>query len=182
LKDSIQLTENVTNIKLKTFKEIPPTFRLLDRKIENNGRILLRFNKPIENPSLRITDNPDLESRKLVEFNQTRDSAFIWLPELNFDTVSVEIVENKIPIDTTVLKRSQNTKYDRALVITDNLSNQRVDQVRNVVFTSSSPIKSVDPSKIKFYEDTTQRTNYQLSLDNNNLRKANLRFKWRSKR
>src|SRR5690606_19332589 len=98
LKDSIHLTENVTNIKLKTFKEIPPTFRLLDRKIENNGRILLRFNKPIENPSLRITDNPDLESRKLVEFNQTRDSAFIWLPELNFDTVSVEIVENKIPI------------------------------------------------------------------------------------
>src|SRR5690606_21031437 len=37
LEDSINLTQNISGIKLKTFKEIPPTFRLLDRKIENTG-------------------------------------------------------------------------------------------------------------------------------------------------
>src|SRR5690606_35577360 len=47
LKDSIHLTGDVTGIKLKTFKEIPVEFRLMDRKIENTGRILFIFNKSI---------------------------------------------------------------------------------------------------------------------------------------
>lgn len=182
LKDSIHLTGNVTGIKLKTFKEIPVEFRLLDRKIENTGRIVFAFNKPLERPALRIIDNSTLDAGKITEFTKNRDSALMWLPELTFDTVAVEISQNNIPIDTTVLKRSKNDKYERALNLTDNLSNQRVDNIRNIIITSSAPIRSADLSKIKLVEDSVSRTNFQLSLDSADQRKAYLKYRWRSKR
>jgi len=182
LKDSINLTNDIAGIKLKTFKEIPSQFRMLDRKIENTGRIIFLFNKPVSNPSIKILDNASLDESKITEFTKTRDSAFMWLPELTFDTLAVELSENSQPLDTVILKRGKNDKYERNITISDNLSNQRVDQVKNIIFTASAPIKSADPSKIKLTEDSTRRTNFQLSLDSADHRKAYLKYRWRPKR
>jgi len=182
LKDSIHLTGNISGIKLKTFKEIPATSRTLDRKIENTGRIIFLFNKPVSNPVLKIIDNANLNDSKITEFTKTRDSAYMWLPELTFDTLQVELSQNNQPLDTILLKRGKNDKYDREITITDNLSSQRVDAVKNIVLTASAPIQSADRSKIKLIEDSTSRTNFQLSLDSAHHRKAYLKYRWRSKR
>ncbi|MFB5945528.1 Ig-like domain-containing protein [Albibacterium profundi] len=180
--DSIYLDRNITGIKLKTFKEIPKDFRVLDRKIESSGRIMFVFNKSLKNPSLTILDDNELNTNKIAKFTPTRDSAYIWLPILEFDSVNVEIADENIALDTITLRRNQNDEYDRSITITDNLSNQRVDQVRNVIFTGSAPIQSADLSKITLIEDTTAQTNFQLSLDNENMRKAYLRYRWKPKR
>src|SRR5690606_6875296 len=105
-----------------------------------------------------------------------------WVPEFTFDTLAVEISQNNQPLDTVVLRRRSNEEYDRGIVISDNLSNQRVDQVKNIVLTASAPIKSADLSKIKLIEDSTSRTNYQLTLDSADQRKAILKYRWKSKR
>src|SRR5690606_6037483 len=94
LKDSIHLTGNVTGIKLQPFKAIPVEFRLLDRKIENTGRIVFAFNNALDRPVLRIIDNSTLDAGKITEFTKNRVSALMWLPELTFDTVAVEISRN----------------------------------------------------------------------------------------
>lgn len=182
LKDSIVLDKNISGIKLSTFKEIPANFRIIENKIESTGRILLSFNKPVENPTLKILNNTELDNNKLTEFTKMRDSAFIWLPELTFDTLEVELSQNSTPLDTILLRRSKNDKYDRSIIISDNLSSQRVDAVKNIVFTAAAPIESADISKIKLLEDTTRVNNFQLTLDNNNQRKANLTFRWRPRR
>jgi len=182
LKDSIVLDKNISGIKLSTFKEIPVNFRVLERKIENTGRILLSFNKSLTNPDLKILNNTDLNDNKIIEFTKMRDSAFMWLPELTFDTLEVELSENSIPLDTILLRRNKNDKYDRTIIISDNLSAQRVDAIKNVVFTASAPIGSADISKIKLLEDSTRINNFQLTLDNANQRKANLTYRWRSRR
>lgn len=181
-RDSIYLDQNITGIKLKTFKEIPRDFRVLDRKIENSGRIMFVFNKSLKNPSLTILEDNELNTNKIAEFTPTRDSAYIWLPVLEFDSLNVVIADENIALDTVTLRRTQNDEYDRSITITDNLSNQRVDQVRNVIFTGSAPIQSADLSKITLIEDTTTQTNFQLSLDNENMRKAYLRYRWKPKR
>lgn len=181
-RDSIYLDQNITGIKLKTFKEIPKDFRVLDRKIENSGRIIFVFNKSLKNPSLTILEDNELNTNKIAEFTPTRDSAYIWLPVLEFDSLNVVIADENIALDTVTLRRTQNDEYDRSITITDNLSNQRVDQVRNVIFTGSAPIQSADLSKITLIEDTTTQTNFQLSLDNENMRKAYLRYRWKPKR
>ncbi|HUH19880.1 Ig-like domain-containing domain [Albibacterium sp.] len=182
LKDSIVLDKNISGIKLSTFKEIPANFRIIENKIESTGRILLSFNKPVENPTLKILNNTELDNNKLTEFTKMRDSAFIWLPELTFDTLEVELSQNSTPLDTILLRRGKNDKYDRSIIISDNLSSQRVDAVKNIVFTAAAPIESADISKIKLLEDTTRVNNFQLTLDNNNQRKANLTFRWRPRR
>lgn len=180
--DSIYLDRNISGIKLKTFKEIPKDFRVLDRKIENSGRIMFVFNKSLKNPTLTILENNELNTNKISEFTPTRDSAYIWIPTLEFDSVNVEISEDNTPLDTITLRRNQTDEYDRSITITDNLSNQRVDQVRNIIFTGSAPIQSADLSKITLLEDTTTQTNFQLSLDNENMRRAYLRYRWKPKR
>ncbi|WP_118193609.1 Ig-like domain-containing protein [Albibacterium indicum] len=182
LGDSIYLDRNISGIKLKTFKEIPENFRILDRKIENSGRLLFVFNKSLQDPTINILDNDNLNTNKIVEFTNLRDSAYVWLPQLEFDTINVQINDNNQALDTVTLRRNKNDEYDRSITITDNLSNQRVDQVRNIVFTGSAPIQSADLSKIKLIEDTTVRTNFQLSLDKENSRRAYLRYRWRPKR
>jgi hypothetical protein len=182
LKDSIVLDKNISGIKLNTFKEIPANFRVLQNTVENTGRILLAFNKSVVNPTLKILNNPSLDDSKIAEFTKMRDSAFIWLPELTFDTLEVELSQNSIPIDTILLRRNQNDKYDRTILISDNLAAQRVDAIKNVVFTASAPIQSADISKIKLMEDTVSVNNFQLTLDNSNERKANLTYRWRARR
>lgn len=182
LKDSIVLDKNISGIKLSTFKEIPTNFRVLENKIENTGRILLAFNKSVANPSLKVLNNTSLNDNKIVEFTKTRDSAFIWLPELSFDTLDIELSQNSIPLDTILLRRNKNDKYDRAILMSDNLAAQRVDAIKNVVFTASAPIESADISKIKLLEDTIRVNNFQLTLDNDNQRKANLTYRWRPRR
>jgi len=182
LKDSIVLNKNLSGIKLTTFKEIPANFRVLENKIENSGRILLSFNKSIENPDLKILNNTSLNANKISEFTRMRDSAFIWLPELTFDTLEVELSQNSTPLDTVIIRRNKNDKYERNIIISDNLSSQRVDEVKNVIFTASAPLESADISKIKLLEDTTRVSNFQLTLDNLNQRKATLTYRWRSRR
>src|SRR5690606_31744179 len=182
LEDSIYLDRDISGIKLKTFKEIPENFRILDRKIENSGRMIFVFNKSLQNPDLNILNNNDLNTNKIVEFTNLRDSAYLWLPKMEFDTIDVQISDNNQALDTITLRRNKNDEYDRSITITDNLGNQRVDQVRNIIFTGSAPIQSADLSKIKLIEDTTAQTNFQLSLDNENARRAYLRYRWRPKR
>src|SRR5690606_25532044 len=52
LGDSIVLNKDTSGIQLEVSKGIPKDFRLLDRKIEPNGKITFVFNKPLEQPDL----------------------------------------------------------------------------------------------------------------------------------
>ena len=87
LNQAINLNKDTSNIELKVFKEVPKLFSVTDRKIENDGRITLIFNKAILNPSLTILEPNELNASKTVEFSNTRDTALIWLPELTFDSI-----------------------------------------------------------------------------------------------
>lgn len=182
LADSIYLNENKSGIKLKTFREIPEVFRTIDRRIENTGRVFFNFNRPVKNANLTILDHPKLNEEKYFEFVPSRDTAYMWLPDLSFDSLNVVVSEGTQVLDTVLLRRNQNDKYTRAMTITDNLSNQRVDQILNIRYTASAPIQSIDLSKIKLLEDTTQRTNIQVSLDTANNRQATLIYRWKTKR
>src|SRR5690606_22569848 len=108
LADSIYLNANKSGIQLKTFREIPEVFRTIDRRIENTGRIILNFNRPVKGGDLTILDNPKLNQEKFIEFVPSNDTAYMWLPELTFDTLNVVLSENKQTLDTILLRRNQN--------------------------------------------------------------------------
>jgi hypothetical protein len=182
LKDSIELTKDTSGIKLVLFKEIPKDLRVLNRLIDNKGKISILFNKPLENPTLTLLNEPALDSEKIIEFTNTRDTAYIWLPKLEFDSLAIEIKEGNTILDTARLKRSKKDEYDTKLTLIDNLPSRKVDKIKNLAITASAPIKSFDKSKIVLTEDSIRRTNFQLTLDKEFNRKALIKFNWKPKR
>ncbi len=179
LKDSIELKKDTSGIKLALFKEIPKDFRILNRSLDPKGKITILFNKPIYNPSLTILNDPTLNLEKITEFTNTKDTAYIWLPKLAFDSLDIEIKDGSRILDTTKLKRNAKDQYDTKITLTDNLNRRVVDKIKNIEITASAPLKEYDKTKIVLTEDSVARTNFQINLDTAFKRRAIIKYNWR---
>ncbi|WP_257667362.1 Ig-like domain-containing protein [Parapedobacter tibetensis] len=182
LNDSIHLDKDTAGIRLEIFKGIPKDFRLLDRKIESNGKAIFAFNKPLENPNIVIRHPQQLNESKIVEYNKTRDSATVWLSELTFDSLKVQFLDGNNHLDSITMRRGRNDKYDRDFIITDNLTGNRVNRIKHIELTAGSPVQSIDRNKIILVEDSVPRTNFQIAKDTTTERKYIIRYNWRPKR
>jgi uncharacterized protein (DUF2141 family) len=182
LTDSFHLNRDTNNIKLAISKPVVKDFRLIDRKIQKNGTVNFIFNKPLNNPSINILVPENLNENKLINYSLKNDSASLWLSDMAFDSLKVELVENKTPLDTVVIRRSKNEKYDRDLIITDNLNSQKVNKIAHIILNSTAPIKSANKANIVLTEDSIPRTNFQLFPDSTNNQKYIIRYAWRAKR
>ncbi|MFB2119201.1 Ig-like domain-containing protein [Parapedobacter sp. 2B3] len=182
LNDSIVLGKDTSGILLEVSKGIPRDFRLLDRKIESNGKISLIFNKPLEDAGLTIIHPTALDADKVVEYTPTLDSATVWVNDLTFDSLKVAISNQGEILDTIVMRRGRNDKYDRDFIITDNLSGNKVNRTRHIELTAGSPVQSIDRSKIVLLVDSVPVTNFQLAKDTSLQRRYILRYNWRPKR
>lgn len=181
LNDSIALNKDTSGILLEVSEGIPREFRLLDRKIEPNGKIIFTFNKPLENAGLTIIHPPELDADKHVEYSANRDSATMWITDLAFDSLKVSISNYDEVLDTVMLRRGRNDKYDRDFIITDNLSRNKVNRVQHIELTAGSPVQSIDRSKIILLVDSVPATNFQLVKDTAFQRRYILRYGWRTK-
>jgi hypothetical protein len=179
LKNPIKLNKDTNNIILSLFKETPAKFDVIDRKIENDGRISLIFNKAITDPSVDILEPIALNSLKTVEFSNNRDSARIWLPELTFDSIKVAVYSAKIALDTVILRRNKKDTYTEILGIADNINNGKLKPGAELNIRFSTPIKSVNEKLISVLEDSILVKNYSI-LENKNLQKTyTLKYPWK---
>ncbi len=182
LGDSIVLNKDTTGLRLEVSKGIPKDFRLLDRKIEPNGKVLFAFNKPLQEPTITILHPPQLDENKVIEYTPNRDSASVWLSSLDFDSLKVQLADGETVLDSITMRRGRNDKYDRDFIITDNLTGNKVTRIRHIEFTAGSPVQSIDRAKIILTEDSIPKTNFQLAKDTLVPRRYILRYNWRPKR
>jgi uncharacterized protein (DUF2141 family) len=180
-KDSIILTRNVSSINLEIFQADPAVITIQDRKIDKDGRILLTFNKGVEKPGIQILQPAELDKRKFVEFNKKNDSAFLWLQEMKFDSLKIVAKSNTQNVDTVTLRRNNRDTYDRAISISDNLSNNTLKPKTDLILTFSSPVNKFDESKIKLLEDSIARK-AQIIKDTTSFRKYIIKYPWRLNR
>jgi len=182
LVDSFHLQRDTSDIQLQISKGIPRDFRLLDRKIQKDARISFLFNRPLKNPDIHVLVPQELNADKIIHYSTAKDSANMWLSSMTFDSLSVSIIENGIPLDTTTIRRNKNEKYDRDMIITDNLNSRKVDRINHIQLFSTAPIKKANKTNIVLLEDSVNRTNYQLIADTGDNKRYYLRFNWRPKR
>lgn len=181
LADSIVLKKNIENIKIEYSKGYPQKFRTIDKKIEKDGQIVLIFNQPIDTPIITIIDPKDYNDNKRVQFSTKKDSAFVFVKNMDFDSLKFQIADNLKILDTTVIRKSKNQKFERTIVPITNFTN-KVDRVKHITITSKYPIENVLKEKFILTEDSVDRRNFQLqkdSLDNN---LYHLRFNWKPKK
>lgn len=178
LPDSIVLKANVSDLKIKVFKEDPVEFRTNDRKIAPDGTILITWNQKLRQPSVVITDPSNLDASKLVQFSKTNDSVRVWLNDLSFDSTKVSILEAGKLLQTVKLTRGKKDTYTRTLMPADNLESGQLNPNTRLKLTFPTPVVSIDNSKIQLLEDSVAVTNFQLLKDSADFLSYFVQFPW----
>ncbi|UIR55749.1 Ig-like domain-containing protein [Sphingobacterium sp. SRCM116780] len=181
LKDSVVLDRDLSNINLQISKGPAVKFRVLEKKIENSGRIYLAFNRRVKDPNLTLLNDEDNNKTKIVKYSQANDSAYIYMNNLERDSIKFVLTENNTPLDTILIKKS-NLKLDRTIAPIIVPSTGKVDRVKHLTLSSLTPIKSIDKSKVKFIEDSISKTNFQLQLDTTIGNLYHIRYNWRKEK
>lgn len=182
LQDSIVLKNDTTGIQLITFKETPEQFKIQDRNLDQRGILGLKFNQHLFQPRIEITYPDSLDNKKITLYNKTKDSAYVWLPSLTFDSIKVKVYEGQTLLDSTLLRRPSGDKYNRNIFLASNLGSNKVNKIKHVQLFSSYPISTVDKGKIKLTEDSLDVVNYQLARDSADSRNITLRYNWKAKK
>jgi len=182
IKDPVNIDKNLENINLQVFKELAPEFRVLDRKLNNDGSITILFNQQLKNPKLTVTDPPAADVGKYVHFNKTNDTAKVWLNDLSFDSVKVAIQDEGKVLQILNFNRGKKDTYVRDVTITDNAGGGKLNPYQTYTLTFPFPITAADASKITLLEDSVKRTTFQLVKDSADFLKYYIRYPWKNKR
>lgn len=182
LKDPITIDKNIENIDLQVFKELAPEFRVVDRKLANDGIITIVSNQQLKDPKITITDPTKADVGKYVKFSKTNDTAKIWLTDLSFDSVKVAIQDQGKVLQTLNFNRGKKDTYVRDITITDNAGSGKLNPFQSYTLTFPFPVIATDESKITLLEDSVKRTTFQLVKDSVDFLKYYLRYPWKQKR
>lgn len=181
IKDSIYLDKNISDIKIEYSKTNPDKFKLLDRKIEKDGRITLVFNQPIDTLNITIITPNVKDDEKVMQINNKKDSVIFTLKNNDFDSIKFEIKNNLTVLDTVLLRKSKNLKVDKTIQPITNFTN-KVDKIKHITLTSTYPIETIVKEKLTLMEDSVERKNFQLQKDSINSNLYYIRYNWKPKK
>ncbi len=180
--EPLKLNKDTADLTLRLFKEVPGTFMVTDRKIDPDGKISMIFNKSIVKPEIKFLDPAELNTNKTVEFSNTLDSATIWLPEITFDSLKVQVNSDKQSLDTIILRRNKRDTYTKSLTIIDNLTGTKLKPGSDLTVRFSAPIQSIQESLITLLEDSVQVKGLQIVKSPENQRNYLIRYPWKLKK
>ncbi|HEY9001762.1 MAG TPA: Ig-like domain-containing protein [Mucilaginibacter sp.] len=175
----IHLKKDTANIHLNLFKQEPEKFRV-EKRFDADGKMFFAFNKPVENPSARILYPPGFDKEKIVDFNKTRDTAYVFMKNMDFDSIKVEFIQNKIPIDTIALRKGRKEAFDHNIVLQYNTtSDNKIKAGTTLIVTTSTPIQAIDNSLVTLNEDSINVANYTITKDTATMRRLTFNYKWK---
>ncbi len=176
---TVHLTRDTENVELRLFRQTPDKFRLLERKFDLDGKMFFAFNKPLDNPSVKITYPPDFDQQKIVDISKTKDTATVFMRNMNFDSIRVAFFDNNKPLDTIYLRKGKKESFVRNLAFQYNISgDNKLRPNTDLIIKANIPIESFDASLINLKEDSTDVTNFTVEKDTANPRILKLLYKW----
>jgi uncharacterized protein (DUF2141 family) len=181
IKEPIVLKKNVDTLKLGLFKELSPSFRIVDRKFNSDGSMTFIFNQQLIKPEITVISPAAINENKVVRFSKNGDSVKLWLKDLSFDSVKVAIKSDGKALDSVTFSRDKKETYTRTIQLTDNALNGKINPYRPYQFFLNFPLSSLDPSKIKLLEDSIPRTNFTVEKDSADVLAYRINYPWKSK-
>ncbi|MCJ8210424.1 Ig-like domain-containing protein [Mucilaginibacter sp. RS28] len=178
-KDPIHLTKDTSGISLRLFKQVPDKFRIAEKRFDQDGKLLFVFNRPLKDPSVKITYPPNLDDQKIVDFSKNKDTALVYMRNMDFDSIRVAFAEQQKPLDTTYLRKGRKETFTRAIAFRYNLDqDNRLKPGNDLQLTSNLPIETFEQSLIVLAEDSTQAT-FIIQKDPNNPKLFKLKSRWK---
>ena len=182
LKKPVKVDKDTSNLQLKLFKQIPDKFRLLSqRRFDPDGKITFIFNKRLVKPSLKILYPPALDNQKIVEISNTKDTAQLFLRNMDFDSLRVALFDNNKPLDSVNILKGRKESFTRAIGFKYNLNrDNKLRPGSDLAITANFPIESFNPSLVNLKEDSVELTNLVLEKDTANTKMVYLRNRFRA--
>lgn len=181
IKEPIVLKKNVDTLKLGLFKELSPSFRIVDRKFNTDGSMTFAFNQQLIKPEISIISPNSINENKIVRFSKNSDSVKLWLKDLSFDSVKIAIKSDGKALDTVTFNRDKKETYTRAIQLTDNSINGKINPYIPYQFFLNFPLAEIDPTKIKLLEDSVARTNFTIEKDSSDVLAYRFNYPWKNK-
>jgi len=180
LKKPIHLDKDTSDIQLNLFKEDPLKFRMIIHKFDGDGKMFFVFNKQLQNPSLKIIYPPAFDNQKIVEFSKTKDTAYLYSRNMDFDSIRVAFLDNGKPLDSVSLMKGRKESYTRVLSFGLNMGfGSKMKPTSDLILTATLPVDTFDPTSVILYEDSTAVSNLNLTRDTSNLKKFIIKYKWK---
>jgi hypothetical protein len=179
-KNVLHLTKDTANIELKLFKQTPDKFRLVDNRFDGDGKMFFTFNKKLQNPSLVVTYPQGFDSQKIVDFSKTKDTAIVFMRNMDFDSIRMVLFDNDKPIDTFYKKKSRKESFARYLNFQYNVN--RDDKLKpgtDLTIKANFPTETFDQSLITLKEDSVEVSNFTIVKDPADTRLFTLRYRWK---
>ena len=178
-KNIVHLTTDSAHIQLRLFKQEGDKFRLIDRRFDPDGKMFFTFNQKLSDPSLKITYPPDFDKFKIVDISKTKDTATLYMRNMDFDSLRVSFLNNGVPLDTIYLKKGKKEIFQRILSESLNTTNDKLKPGSDLIIKSNFPVDSYDASLISLKEDSTDISNFTLQRDTANLKLIKLNYRWK---
>jgi hypothetical protein len=179
-KKSIVLNKDTSNIKLSLFQQIPEKFRLSEKKFTPDGILSLVFNKRLNNPSLKVVYPPALDNQKIYEISKTKDTALVFMRNMDFDSLRVAIYDNNKPVDTIYQNKRRKEDFVRVLSFKYGINrDNKLKPNTDLRITANLPIESFENGLIALSQDSVNVTNFTIQKDTSNTRSVLIKYRWR---
>lgn len=180
LQKPIVVNKDTSGIQLKLFKQIPEKFRLAERKFTPDGKMSFIFNRKLVSPSLKIIYPAELDNQKIVEISKTKDTAIVYMRNMDFDSIRVAFYDNKKPLDSVSLLKGRKESFPRALNMNFNINkDNKLKPNSDLVIIGNFPLETFDQSQIALKEDSNTVSNFTIQKDTSSLRRYILKYRWR---
>ncbi len=179
-KKVVHLTTDTANLQLKLFKQIPQKFRLVDRRTDVDGKMFFSFNRRLDNPSLHILYPSGFDNQKIVDISKTKDTAILYMRNMDFDSIRVAFYDNNKPLDTISLRKGRKESFPRTLTFSYNIDNSnKLKPGTPLLIKALYPIENADIAQISLKEDSAEVTNFTITHDSTTLKRFYLNYRWK---
>ena len=179
IKNDIHLTKDTSGIQLKLFKQDPAKLRIIGN-FDADGKISFILNKKLDNPSLKIVYPPDFDKYKIVDISKTRDTALLYLRNMNFDSIRVAFFDNNKPLDTIPKHKRLKETFQRTMSFSYNISGDgKLKPGTELLIKNNYPISDFDASLISLKEDSADVSNFTVEKDTANSKNFVVKYRWK---
>lgn len=178
---TVNLNKDTSGIRLSLFQQVPQKFRISEKKLTNDGVLSLVFNKRLNNPSLKIIYPADLDAKKIVDISKTKDTALVFMRNMDFDSLRVAIYDDKKPIDTVYQLKGRKETFTRTLTFKYGINrDNKLKPNTDLRITTNFPVESIEPGLIALTIDSANVPNITVQRDTANPRVLLVKNRWRA--
>jgi len=152
----------VSDINIKLFKEFIPNQFFIGAKVEQYGKIMLGFNQPIQELSLKVINGEVNKDWYFPEYDSEQDTVWLWTNiEIEEDQIlEVEISDAGIILDTIELSLQPLPQEEEDLnklkpSISLKQNNGVMKYFEDIIFTSTTPLNLLNFNGILVHKNDT---------------------------